>query len=157
MHIVIHTLPRPLLTQILPTRHIITLTKLVCQIGLIRINTCPSLNTMNKTEIIITTLHRVNENTTLPSHIVNHLTNIWLQYSFSRSTIRRINWLEKENGSLKRAWAMNSKSWRLIISSKFLSQRSLLYFSRRTYRFRKEYEIYDSISKWSFQYGRSKT
>jgi len=57
---VIHVTPRPLF-RILPTRHIITLTNLVCRIGLIRINTCPSPNTMNKTGIIITTLHRVNE------------------------------------------------------------------------------------------------
>jgi len=33
---------------------------LVYKIGLIWINTCPSLNTKNKTGIIITTLHRVN-------------------------------------------------------------------------------------------------
>ena len=56
---VIHATPRPLF-QILPTRHIITLTNLVCRMGLIRINTCPSPNTMNKTGIIITTFHRVN-------------------------------------------------------------------------------------------------
>ena len=42
------------------------------------INTCPSPNTMNKTGIIITTLHRANVDTTLPSHIVNHLTNTQL-------------------------------------------------------------------------------
>ena len=57
---VINVTPRPLF-RILPTWHIITLTNLMCQIGLIRINTCPSPNTMNKTGIIITTLHRVNE------------------------------------------------------------------------------------------------
>ena len=31
---------------------------------------------MKKVRIIITTLHRVNGDTTLPSHIVNHPTNI---------------------------------------------------------------------------------
>jgi len=40
------------------------------RVGLIRINTCPSPNTMNKTEIIITTLHRVIGDTASSSHIV---------------------------------------------------------------------------------------
>ena len=57
---VIHITPRPLLTRILPTRYIITLTNQVCRIGLIRINTCLSPNTVNKTGIFIITLHRVN-------------------------------------------------------------------------------------------------
>jgi len=74
---IIHVTPRPLF-QILSTRHIITLTNLVCWIGLIRINICRSLNTMNKTGIIITTLHRVNGDATPPSLIVNHLTNVQL-------------------------------------------------------------------------------
>ena len=67
-------------------------------------NICPNLNTLNKTGTIITTLHRVSGDTTPPSHIVNHLTNIQLIYSFSRITIRR---LRKEDGSLITAWTMN--------------------------------------------------
>jgi len=86
MHIVIYTSYRPLFTQILPTRHIITLTNQVYRIGLTRINICPSLNIMNKTRTIITTLHRVSGDTTHPSHMVKNLTFI---YSFSRSTYRR--------------------------------------------------------------------
>ena len=62
---VIYVTPRPLF-RILPTRHIITLTNLVCRIGLFRINIYPSLDTMNKTGIIITTLHKVNGDTTPP-------------------------------------------------------------------------------------------
>ena len=38
----------------------------------------PNPNTMNKSGIIITTLHRVSGDTTRPSHMVNHLTNIKL-------------------------------------------------------------------------------
>jgi len=75
---VIHITPRPLLTRILSTRHIKTLTNLVYHIGLIWINTCSNPNTMNKIGIIITTLHRVNGDTILPSHIVNHHSNIQL-------------------------------------------------------------------------------
>jgi len=71
MHIVIHTSPRPLLTWILPTRHFITLTNQVCQIGLIQINICPNPSIMNKIGMIITTLHRVSGDTTSSSHIVN--------------------------------------------------------------------------------------
>ena len=78
MHIVVHTSHRPLSTQILPTRHIITLTNQIYWIGLIRINVCPSPNIMNKTGAIITTLHKVNGDKTLPSHIVNHHSNIQL-------------------------------------------------------------------------------
>jgi len=36
----------------------------------------PSLNIMNKTGTIITTLHRVNGDTTPPSYIVNYHSNI---------------------------------------------------------------------------------
>ena len=79
MQIVIHTSPRPLLTQILPTQHIITLTNQVWQIGLIQINICSSPNIINKTRIIITILHKVNRNIISPSHIVNHRSNIQLQ------------------------------------------------------------------------------
>jgi len=38
----------------------------------------PHSQYLNKTGIIIITLHRVSGDTTLPSHIVNHLTNIQL-------------------------------------------------------------------------------
>ena len=96
---VIHVTPWPPF-QILSTRYIITLTNLVCRIGLIWIITCPSPNTMNKIGIITTTLHRVNGDTTFPSHIVNHLTNIQLQIILLPNSHRRINWLGKENGSL---------------------------------------------------------
>ena len=126
---VIHVTPRPLF-RMLSTRHIITLINLVCRIGLIRIITWPSPNTINKTGIIIATPHRVNGDTTPPSHIVNHLTNIQLQYSFSRTTIIRINLLGKEDRSLRQAWATNSNFRRLKIPSKFSSHRSLLYFRK---------------------------
>jgi len=72
---VIHITPRPLF-RILPIRHIITLTHQVCWIGLIQINTCPSLNIMNKTGTIITTFHIVKRDTTPPNHIVDHHSNI---------------------------------------------------------------------------------
>ena len=78
MHIVIHISLRPFLTRILSTQHIITLTNQVCLIGLIQINICLNPNIMSKTGTIITTLYRVNGDTTLPSHMVNHLTNIQL-------------------------------------------------------------------------------
>ena len=39
-------------------------------------NYMPQSQYYDKTEIIITTLHRVNGDTTLPSHIINHQSNI---------------------------------------------------------------------------------
>ena len=91
---------------------------------------------MNKTEIIITTLHRANGDTTPLSHIINHLTNTHLHILFLLS--RRINWLRKEDGNLIKSWVTNSNSKRLKIPSKFSSHRSLLYFSRRTWQLRKK-------------------
>ena len=69
---VIHIIPRPLF-RMLPTRHIITLTNLVCQIGLIRINICPNPSTMNKNGTIIITLHRVSGDSSPLSPIFNQL------------------------------------------------------------------------------------
>ena len=68
--------------------------------------------------------------------------------SYNPSPERRIKWLGKEDGSLRRAWATYSNFRRLIIPSKFSNHSSLLYFLRRTCWLRKEYGIYDSISKW---------
>ena len=73
--VISHITPR-LFFRILPTRHIITLTNLMCWIILIRINICPSPNTMNKIGTIIIILHRVSGDITPLSHIVNHLTYI---------------------------------------------------------------------------------
>ena len=92
MHTVIHTSHRPLSTQISPTRHITTLINQVCRIGLILINVCPSFNIMNKTGTITTTLHRVNDDTTPSSHIVNHHSNIQPIIFQSWSTNRRKIW-----------------------------------------------------------------
>ena len=157
MKIVIHISSRPLWTRILLTQHIIILTNQVCRVGLIRINISPSLNTMSKTgkpsplfiESVGIQFPWVIQSTTLP-------TSSFI-YFFSQITIRRINWLGKEDKILRRACATNSNSRRLKIPSKFLNERSLLYFSRRTYRLRKEYEIHDSIPKCSYKYDRSKT
>ena len=87
--------------------------------------------------IIITILHRVNRDITPPSHIVNTLPTSSFIYSFSWVTIRRINWLGKEDESLRRALATNSNFRRLKIPLKFSNHRPLLYFSRRIYRLRK--------------------
>jgi len=78
MHIVIHTSHQPLLTRILPTWHFTILTNQVCRIGLIRMNICPNSNIINKTGIIITTIHRASGDTATPSHFINNLTNIQL-------------------------------------------------------------------------------
>jgi len=153
MHIVIHTSPRPLLTQILSTRHIITLTSQVCWIGLIRINIYPSS---------ILWIRLEHSSSFLTESVGIQLPWVWLTtlptssyiYSFFRSTIRRTNWLEKEDENLRRAWVANSISRRLEIPSKFSNPRSLLHFScpttRRTYQLRKEYGICDSIPKKYF-------
>ena len=86
-----------------PTYH--NFNNLVCRIGFIRINICPSSNTMNKTGIIITTLHRVN-GIQLPWVILSTtLSTFSFIYSFSWTTIRRINWLAKEE-ELER-WIQN--------------------------------------------------
>ena len=79
---VIHITPRPLF-QILPTRHVITLTNLVYQIDLIRINTCPSPNTVNKIGIIIATLHRVNGDSIPLSHMAVSYTHLTLPTIYS--------------------------------------------------------------------------
>ena len=53
----------------------------------------PSPNTMNKNGIIITTLHRVSRDTTLPSYMVNHLTNTSFIYSFPEQPLEEpIDW-----------------------------------------------------------------
>ena len=59
--------------QILPIRHIITLTNLVCQIGLIRINITHAPNLITIVSKIISTLHRVNGDSPPPSPIFNQL------------------------------------------------------------------------------------
>jgi len=69
---VIHITLRPLF-RILSTRYIMTLTNLVCQIGLIRINITPAPNLMIIISKIISTLHRVNGDSPPPSPIFNHL------------------------------------------------------------------------------------
>ena len=69
---VIHITPRPLF-RILPTRHIITLTKLVCRIGLIRINITHAPNLITIIYRIISTHHRVNGDSPPPSSIFNQL------------------------------------------------------------------------------------
>jgi len=143
----IHISSRPHLIRISSTRICTTWTNHICRIGIIRLNMCPSSNIMNKTGIIITTLHRVRGDTTLPSHMVNYLTTSSFIYSFSRTAFRRTKWLGKEDGSLRGTRTMNSKSRKLKISSKFSNLRSLLHFSSS--RVRKEYGIYDSISKRS--------
>ena len=136
----------PISFWILLTRHIITLTNLVYRIGLIQINTCSSPNTMNKTGIIITTLHRTNGDTTPPSHIVNHLTNTQLHILLLLSNH------QKNQLTDKRGWEPQKS-----LSDEFKFQKTqnpvkifkslLLYLSRRTYQLRKEYGIHDSIPK----------
>jgi len=105
---VIHITLWPLLTLILPTLHIMTLTYLVYRIGLIWISTYRSLNTMNKTGIIITTLHRVNGDTTPPSHIVNHYFNILPIIFLVMINNRRKIWGYKKNGS--HDWVLRAKA-----------------------------------------------
>jgi len=68
-------------------RHYITLTNQVCQIGLIRINIWPNSSTMNKNGIIITTLHRVSEDTTPSSLTINNLTNKQLHILLTKTNL----------------------------------------------------------------------
>ena len=156
---VLFTLLRPghKLIRIRPIWHTWLDKVMKCRVGVIWINICPSLNIMNKTGIIIIfSLHRVSGDTTPSSHIINNLTNIQLQYSFFWTTNRRTTWLGKEDGSLRRARAANSRSKRLEIPTKISNPRSLLHFScpatrRRTYWLWKEYGIHGSVPKWFLQ------
>ena len=59
--------------QILPTRHIMSLTNLVCRIGLIRINITHTPNLITIISIMISTLHRVSGDSPPPSIIFNQL------------------------------------------------------------------------------------
>ena len=152
MNIVIHTSPRPLLIRILSTRYFMALTNQVCRIGLILINIYLSLNIMKKTEIIISTIHKVSGDTTPPSHIINNLTNIYLHILLFWTTNKKTNKPGKEDGSIRRARVVNSKSRRLKIPLKISNSRSLLHFSspttrRRTYWLKKKYGINDSSPK----------
>ena len=70
--IIIHITHR-LHFRILPTRHIITLTNLVCRIGLIRINITHVLNFITIISRIILTLYRVSGDSPPLSPIFNQL------------------------------------------------------------------------------------
>ena len=114
---VIHVTPRPLF-QILPTQHVITLTNLACRIGLIRINTCPVLilwTRLEQSSLLVTESMGIQLPRCQPPSTSSFI------YSFSWTIIRRINWLKKEDGSFRRAWATNSNFRRLKIPSKFSS------------------------------------
>ena len=67
---VIHITP---LFWMLPIRHIITLTNIVCRIGPIRINIIHTPNLITIISRIILTLHRVNGDSSLLSPILNQL------------------------------------------------------------------------------------
>ena len=132
---VIYITPRHLF-QILPTRHIITLTNLVCRIGLIRINITHAPNLITIIFRIILTLHRVNGDSpplspifnqlVLLIHLVHNISKIHTQFHQSKIENHQFwKWVcVSPNNNHKIWWTHNFTTNSKIILHLFKSNRN---------------------------------